>query len=338
MFEYDETFYKNIEETKADEKIIMPLIMQWISPDSIVDFGCGGGLWLDEAVRQKIQIDILGIDGSYAKKSIRIPEEKFMAADLRYPIILKRKYDLAISTEVAEHLEEQYADTLVDSIARAADQILFSAAVPGQHGTHHINEQWQSYWIDKFEKRGYYCDYSVRNYFWDDERINSWRRQNLLFFSRRDINIAPAKKIIDVIHPEERPRIEHENLYERLAHYILHPYIYAMLDKAVAKLVRSSKYIAIYPYGINGQLCEAILKAKYGVIDYVLVDNIVKMEGKKIFTAEELSRIDNIEQICVINTCSNPNVYKEVLECINKYFDIDKIYSVFEFMQGWEKD
>ena len=182
MFEYSEEFYKNIEEIKADEKIIMPLIMQWISPDSIVDFGCGGGLWLAEVLRQKKEIDILGMDGYYAKQSIRIPEDKFMAVDLRKPIFLERKFDLAISTEVAEHLEEQYADVLVDSMTRAADEILFSAAVPGQLGTHHINEQWQSYWIDKFEERGYYCDYSVRNYFWGDKRINSWRRQNLLFF------------------------------------------------------------------------------------------------------------------------------------------------------------
>lgn len=71
--------------------------------------------------------------------------KNFEAVDLRKPTVLGREFDLAISTEVAEHLKESFADVFVDNITNAAKQILFSAAIPNQGGVHHVNEQWQSY-------------------------------------------------------------------------------------------------------------------------------------------------------------------------------------------------
>lgn len=51
MFRYSSDFYKYIEGIKADEKIIMPFVMEKLSPASVVDFGCGEGVWLKEAMR-----------------------------------------------------------------------------------------------------------------------------------------------------------------------------------------------------------------------------------------------------------------------------------------------
>ena len=157
------------------------------------------------------KIEILGIDGDYVHRDrLKIPAKNFLAADLRAPIFLEKRFDLAISTEVAEHLEEEQEEVYLENITKTSDQILFTAAVPGQMGVNHINEQWQSYWIKKFRERGYYCDYSIRDYFWNDKRINSWRRQNILYFSKKETKLAEGKPLMDVIHPEERERVQKE--------------------------------------------------------------------------------------------------------------------------------
>lgn len=327
MFQYDEKFYKHIEKTKMDEAIIIPQILQWVSPKSIIDFGCGEGAWLSEALRQDDKIEILGIDGDYVnRKRLKIPEKNFWARDLRKEIRLNRKFDLAISTEVAEHLEDKFADIFINNITKASDKVLFSAAVPGQGGTNHVNEQWQSYWIDKFEERGYFCDYSIRDFFWSESRISSWRKQNILFFSKTKSKIAPHREIKDVIHPDDRERIQRA-FDEKIEHYIAHPDIYIKLDRALAEIVTKRKKIVIYPYGLNGILCEKILHIKYGIKDYIIADNIVKIKNKKIYKAEELKKL--LDEIIVIDTCENALFHKEILDIIQKYVDKDRIYSVF---------
>lgn len=335
MFRYDEDFYKMVEQTKMDEQIIVPMIIQWLCPKSIIDFGCAEGAWLSEVLRQNGKINVLGLDGDYVdKKRLKIPQNKFQAVDLRKPVLLKHGFDLAISTEVGEHLEQEYADVFIDSITNASDQIFFSAAVPNQGGTHHVNEQWQSYWVKKFEERGYYCDFSVRDYFWNVSQISSWRRQNLLFFSKTKKKLVSTRELMDVIHPEEEIRRlkRHErSVIERMSYYIMHPEIYVKLDKMIAKLIEKNKKIAIYPYGRNGKLCEKILLWKYEVEDYIVIDNKIEIEEKKIYKAENLRDLG--KDISVIDTCSNLCIHKEVLEHIQRYVDIRNIYSVFELCE-----
>ena len=328
MFLYNEDFYKFIEESKIDEQIIMPLIIQWISPKSIVDFGCGEGRWLGEALRQNSDIDILGMDGAYINKErLNIPKENFRAVDLRENIFLEQRFDLAVSLEVAEHLEQKFADVFIDNITRASDQVLFSAAIPGQGGEHHVNEQWQSYWIEKFKNRGYYCDFSVRNYFWDDQRLSVWRKQNLLFFSKAKRNIAPKRQLVDVVHPEEA--LEKKRAFEKtLNHYIFYPEAAFKLKQVIEKLAVQNKTIVIYPYGNNGKLCEKILRDMYEIENYILADNMVTENEKNILRAAQLKNRAN--EIVVIDTCNNLAVHKEVLDEIQRYVNVENIYSAFD--------
>jgi hypothetical protein len=61
--------------------------------------------------------DVLGVDGNYVDEAeLEIPREKFRAADLARPFRIGRRFDLAISLEVGEHLPEQAAATFVDSL------------------------------------------------------------------------------------------------------------------------------------------------------------------------------------------------------------------------------
>ncbi|HTU82550.1 MAG TPA: hypothetical protein VMF61_10495, partial [Candidatus Acidoferrales bacterium] len=95
-----------------------------------------------------------------------------------------RTFDLAISLEVAEHLPESSAASFVATLTTLAPAVLFSAAVPFQGGEHHVNERWQSYWAELFERRGYTCVDCVRPRFWNDASIEFWYRQNTLVYVR----------------------------------------------------------------------------------------------------------------------------------------------------------
>jgi hypothetical protein len=62
-----------------------------------------------------------------------------------------RRFDLVQSLEVGEHLPLSAAETLVDSLTTASDRVLFSAAVKGQGGEFHVNEQPLAFWQELFE-------------------------------------------------------------------------------------------------------------------------------------------------------------------------------------------
>src|SRR5690606_34222821 len=105
--------------------------------------------------------------------------------DLTKKLELNKKYDMAISLEVAEHLPESAADTFVESLTSHASIILFSAAIPQQGGQYHVNEQWPNYWNEKFKKRGFQAFDILRSEFWNNEHVPWWYRQNMVFFVKQ---------------------------------------------------------------------------------------------------------------------------------------------------------
>jgi hypothetical protein len=100
--------------------------------------------------------DYLGIDGDYLpRKFLKIPESCFRAGDLTTMADVGRRFDMALSLEVAEHLPISSAENFVKLLVGAAPVVVFSGAVPYQVGTDHINAQWQSYWATIF------CEISI---------------------------------------------------------------------------------------------------------------------------------------------------------------------------------
>ena len=125
---------------------IVPLLLELIEVKSAVDVGCGNAAWL-AVLKEHGVTDVLGIDGAHAsRRHLRIPEKKFTAASLEEPLAIDRRFDLAISLEAAERLSPKRAASSVEDLARLAPVVLFSAAIPGQGGVHHVNEQWPHYW------------------------------------------------------------------------------------------------------------------------------------------------------------------------------------------------
>jgi SAM-dependent methyltransferase len=181
---YDEHFFEDqIAASSRSAGTVAPIILSLVEPRSIVDVGCGVGCW--SAAFLANGVEIVGMDGDWVRRDmLQIPPANFVVHDLRQELQSERSFDLALCIEVAEHLPATRAATLVRDLARLAPCILFSAAVPGQGGTDHINEQPLSYWVTLFREQGYEPVDCVRPRIWDDEKIDWWFRQNLVFFAR----------------------------------------------------------------------------------------------------------------------------------------------------------
>ncbi|HIH37836.1 methyltransferase domain-containing protein [Candidatus Woesearchaeota archaeon] len=184
---YSKRFYLALHEGSIrSAREVAPIIHSLLKGKSVADVGCGVGSWLLAFQEQGIH-DYLGIDHPRVQKEIIIPPEKFYPHDLTRPLRLNRKFDIAISLEVAEHLPKTAASIFVETLTRLSDQIVFSAAIPHSGGHHHINEQWPTYWAALFKKRGYLVIDPFRRALWNNENVEWWYAQNMLCFIKKSL-------------------------------------------------------------------------------------------------------------------------------------------------------
>jgi SAM-dependent methyltransferase len=163
--------------------VAVPLILEKIPARSVVDVGCGLGAWL-AVFREHGVEDLLGYDGPWVDRSrLLVTPGEFRAADLQEPLEAERRFDLAVCLEVAHLLEPEHARRLVDSLASLSDVVLFSAAIPGQGGFHHVNEQWPSYWAGLFGSRGYVATDPFRAALWEQPDVKWWFAQNIVCYA-----------------------------------------------------------------------------------------------------------------------------------------------------------
>jgi len=181
---YTSEFYDTIRSgSRSSAQAVVPIVLQLVQPKSIVDVGCGDGTWLS-VFRELGVLDVVGLDGDYIdRRLLQIPQDHFRATDLSSPFRLPRTFDLAVSLEVAEHLSPQSAEGFVDSLTRLAPMVLFSAAIPHQGGTEHLNEQWPEYWAALFKTRDYLPIDCIRGRIWRNEQVEYWYVQNILLFA-----------------------------------------------------------------------------------------------------------------------------------------------------------
>jgi SAM-dependent methyltransferase len=156
------------------------------SPISVLDVGCGPGVWLAEWSRLGV-MEIIGVDGDYLPRSaLVIPADAFRAIDISAPFDLGQSFNLVLCLEVAEHIPEVHADTLIDNLCRHGDVIMFSAAIPGQGGDFHVNEQPYEYWRKKFAARGYAVFDCARRPVVGLKEIGPWYRFNTFLFANEN--------------------------------------------------------------------------------------------------------------------------------------------------------
>ena len=213
---YDTGFYSDIhEKSVVSSRIILSLLKAQLGTASILDLGAGHCPWGKSAL--ELGIGYLGVDGDYVDTSkLSVPRQHFLARDLAVPFATDQRYDLAICMEVGEHLPEHSAAVLVESLVHHADIILFSAAIPWQGGTHHINERWPSWWAAIFEQKGFLPLDLIRPQVWSNEHVAEYYAQNALLYAKagdpynrvlkKTLDVNARNPILDIVHPREYTR------------------------------------------------------------------------------------------------------------------------------------
>jgi len=122
---------------------------------NLIDLGCGIGEFVAYFNHTRGVLSV-GFDGSENSLTHMASGATIYLHDLRTPLGWDANvFDLCMCLEVAEHIEPEFADVIVDSCCSMSDLILFTAAKPGQEGLGHVNLQKPEYWFEKFKTRGY---------------------------------------------------------------------------------------------------------------------------------------------------------------------------------------
>lgn len=216
---YSKEFYKERDDGSSQSAIvILQLLFKYYKPRTVVDIGCGQGSWLAAAEAMGCT-ELKGIDGAWVEKDqIKSKNIEFQVVNFTENIPeLNKKYDLCMCLEVAEHLPESMSRSFIDFLCSASDVVLFSAAVKGQGGRNHINEQWQSYWINLFHFNDYTCLDFIRGAVWNNPLVEWWYRQNTFVFLRPDHPLNASSKLLNVNN--SIANVVHPDLYEQKMGY-----------------------------------------------------------------------------------------------------------------------
>jgi SAM-dependent methyltransferase len=182
---YDERYYADIDPFMlVSAPAISRSLKRELAPRSVIDVGCGAGALL--ASLEEVGVTCVGFD--YAEAALeRCRRSGLMARrlDIERDPIPPDRADVVVSTEVAEHLDEQRADRFVELLTTLAPIAVVTAALPGQGGTDHVNEQPNDYWIEKFETRGFALDSDLSTLLraeWRDAGVESFLYASLMIF------------------------------------------------------------------------------------------------------------------------------------------------------------
>ena len=235
---YDDSFFdQQSAGSLASARLVLAELFRIVQPvRSVVDVGCGVAPWLRVALELGAERG-LGIDGDYVDRGrLLVQPELFRHCDLENgslnEVVPGQRFDLAICMEVAEHLSDARAAGFVRELGGLSDLVLFSAAIPEQGGTHHINEQWPGYWSSLFRHEGFVCFDLLRPRLWNEAGCEWWYLQNVLIFAKEGSTAAaslgqagaPVAEPLALVHPRKLRHAldewqERAKFFEQLSHY-----------------------------------------------------------------------------------------------------------------------
>jgi SAM-dependent methyltransferase len=181
----------NFENMKYEETPFAERLASWIkteiNPKKVLDIGCGPGIFVYPLIKEGVDARGIDIDSRvFNKPHLQFKSLFELDTDPLDPAT--DISDLVVCLEVAEHIEEEKADQVVEKVAGCTGStLIWTAAHPGQGGIGHINCQNKEYWAEKLEKQGL-----VRNLEKEQKLLDyckegthmGWFTQNLLFYER----------------------------------------------------------------------------------------------------------------------------------------------------------
>ena len=156
---YSRDFHKSIENDEYPQAVrIADYIANHMPCSTFLDFGCSTGLYLKEIKSQMPTIESVGYEFSDdAVNAALCPD--VVHFDLTQPLQRSKKENtLGLCLEVLEHIDDSNWLPVLTNMSNLCDKIIFSAAVPGQGGTGHINCRWKIVWIRRFHSLGWVVD------------------------------------------------------------------------------------------------------------------------------------------------------------------------------------
>lgn len=198
---YNREFYEGLNRNNGQSAMYLAqYLSKRLNFSSVIDIGCGNGDLLNSFLNLGIK-NLKGIEGN---ENFLHHSDQFDVSieNLESQIHFQKKYDVAICLEVAEHIDAIFADNLISTLTCASDLVIFSAAVPGQGGTNHVNEQPPNYWALKFLTHGYTLFMDPREEIWKHHGIAPYYRQNILVYKKSS---NPALNYVEpkyMKHPE----------------------------------------------------------------------------------------------------------------------------------------
>lgn len=199
---YDGLFFDYVDAgALRSARRVVAVISSEIEVKSVLDVGCGRGGWA-ATWKQLTEANIVGVDGDYVdRKTLKIELSEFRVQDLNRPFDLGERFDLVQSLEVAEHLMPASSSNFVASLVKHGDIVLFSAAVPGQGGTQHINERPLEFWRDLFAQHGYEAYDFVRSRIVANHEVEPWYRYNSILYA----SSSGAKRLSEAVRLSRVP-------------------------------------------------------------------------------------------------------------------------------------
>lgn len=241
---YGDSFFDYVDSGALQSaRLIVGRLFAELHPNSVLDVGCGRGGWLLAWESAGCSL-VAGIDGSYVDRSrLHCNPDAFREMDLDEPFDLGRRFDLVQCLEVAEHICPARSETLIDSIVRHGDVILFSAAVPGQGGTGHVNEHPLDYWRGLFRARGYAAFDPLRPRVHTDRHIEPWYRFNTIIYVDAAGSRRLPRQILDTRVPDQVPLADFSPWPWRARKAVLRPLPVGVIDWMAAINARGRRLL-----------------------------------------------------------------------------------------------
>lgn len=178
-------------------------LMTLAAPTSVADLGSEEATWLS-AFRAAGIHDLLLVrqPSDPALADANVPT---LAHDLRLPLRLDLRFDLAIAIGAGDQLPSTSAAVFVRTLCDAAEVVAFAAALPGLAPPGTGNARWPPWWDSIFEERGYVPYDIARPLLWEEESVELRIRQGLVLYAPHGRFTAvplPARLQRSIVHPE----------------------------------------------------------------------------------------------------------------------------------------